>query len=290
MLTCIYCGPFVQRWLTSSCIKVSAHLRGDVQPSSSKCSIPASSQCRKKSRIVPILDIPQYQLTFDQLASTSTLLGLALGACAAFHTERSTRSLWIIDMAESTSQTMKQQMEEIYDGLRSKLKDVPEVDAKELKELLERKQQGEKIAVVDVRMDDEAAVSMIPGGVLKKKDFESRRDDFKDHIVVCYCTIGYRSGLYVQDLVKQNIDARNLKGSILAWTHEGYPLVSAYDSKAGSSSSEDEATLTKKVHTFGKKWQLQGDGYEAVVFENPPWISVIWSQVQTKLPRWLRSA
>lgn len=39
-------------------------------------------------------------------------------------------------------------------------------------------------------------------------------------------------------------------------THEGLPLV------------EPDGKETKKVHTYGPKWAMQGEGYEAVWF--PP--------------------
>lgn len=47
-----------------------------------------------------------------------------------------------------------------------------------------------------------------------------------------------------------------------AWlqTQEGLPLVTG----AGS-----EERPTTKVHVFGKQWELQGEGYEAVMFDWP---------------------
>lgn len=41
-----------------------------------------------------------------------------------------------------------------------------------------------------------------------------------------------------------------------AQTHEGYPLV------------DKSNNPTKKVHVFGEKWRIQGEGYEAETY-NP---------------------
>lgn len=45
-------------------------------------------------------------------------------------------------------------------------------------------------------------------------------------------------------------------GQCMLQTQEGYPLVK------GDGSQEP----TTKVHTFGKAWDLVGDGYESVLF------------------------
>ena len=59
--------------------------------------------------------------------------------------------------------------------------------------------QGGKLVIVDVRTKDEQDVSMIEGA-MRKDDFEARKDEFKGHKVIAYCTIGYRSGKYVETL------------------------------------------------------------------------------------------
>ena len=40
----------------------------------------------------------------------------------------------------------------------------------------------------------------------------------KEKRLVVYCTIGYRSGKYAQELAKQGIKAENLEGGVLAWS------------------------------------------------------------------------
>ncbi|CAI5464240.1 unnamed protein product [Closterium sp. Yama58-4] len=94
---------------------------------------------------------------------------------------------------------------------------------------------GRRVVVVDTRTEEEAAVSMIPGGTLKQSDFERQMGRFSDHQVVCYCTIGYRSGNYARMLRSHHsMHASNLRGSILAWTHHGLPLTSLYHPETGS--------------------------------------------------------
>ncbi|CAI5996340.1 unnamed protein product [Closterium sp. NIES-65] len=94
---------------------------------------------------------------------------------------------------------------------------------------------GRRVVVVDTRTEEESAVSMIPGGTLKQSDFERQMGRFSDHQVVCYCTIGYRSGNYARMLHSHHsMHAANLKGSILAWTHHRLPLTSLYHPQTGS--------------------------------------------------------
>ena len=77
--------------------------------------------------------------------------------------------------------------------------------------------------------------------------------------IVCYCTIGFRSGLFAKKLGGRGIPASNLKGSLLAWTYEQGELVDA----AGGS--------TKQVHTYGRRWALAADGYQAVYYRSLGW-------------------
>ena len=99
-------------------------------------------------------------------------------------------------------------------------------------------------------------------------------------------TAGYRSGKYANMLLAEGFNVKNLEGSILSWvtdpphcmghhsalvaapssdrgvfgskqTHEGYPLVTG-----------PNAEPTKRVHVFGEKWLIQGEGYEAVWYQH----------------------
>ncbi|HVW38199.1 MAG TPA: rhodanese-like domain-containing protein [Pirellulales bacterium] len=136
---------------------------------------------------------------------------------------------------------------ERYYGLCAKLlPKVPEVSAAELVERIKH----ERLAIVDVREPHEQAVSMIPGAI-SRTEFEARKDDFRNIPIIAYCTLGFRSGKFAARLRDEGLDAYNLRGAILAWTHTGQPLVDA----------EGE---TRRVHVYGRKWNLVASGYEGV--------------------------
>ena len=141
----------------------------------------------------------------------------------------------------------RQRIDELYAGYRSSFPDVPEVTASELAVLLE----DDEVVLVDVREANERAVSTIPGA-LTREQFKARGETLRGRRVVTYCTIGYRSGLFAEELRGRGFDAWNLAGSILSWTHAGRPLV------------DDQGGLTHRVHVYGRKWDLAAEGYEAV--------------------------
>jgi sodium/bile acid cotransporter 7 len=133
---------------------------------------------------------------------------------------------------------------------------VPEVDAGEL--LSKYHQNPRNLVVVDVRTEAERAVSVIKGAVTKEQYEADVNGEYVGKKVVAYCTIGYRSGKYVEKLIKdKGVDAYNLRGSILAWTHAGGPLETA------------DGTPTNVVHTWGKAWALPRRDHVAVYFDRP---------------------
>jgi len=104
------------------------------------------------------------------------------------------------------------------------------------------------VVLVDVRPPKERAVSMIPGAVSQER-FEGNREAYAGRLVVAYCTIGHRSGLYTEELVRQGVLARNLRGSLLAWAHA--------DRAFANGSGE-----TRRAHVYGRRWNLLPDGFE----------------------------
>lgn len=143
----------------------------------------------------------------------------------------------------------RERIEELYREYRQDFPEAPEVDVEELVRM--RRDKDQDVIVVDAREPEERAVSIIPGAI-SKDQFQEAEDEYKDKTIVAYCTIGYRSGQLVEELRAKNLDAYNLKGSILAWTHAGQPVV------------DPEGSETKRVHTYGRRWALLPDGYEAV--------------------------
>lgn len=125
--------------------------------------------------------------------------------------------------------------------------DVPGISVANL-QVLEAEQ---PIVLVDCREDVERAVSMVPGAI-SKADFEANAAAYREHLVVTYCTIGYRSGVYAADLIGRDFDAINLKGGVLAWAHANQPFIAP---------GGDE---TRRVHVYGAQWDLLPDGYESV--------------------------
>jgi sodium/bile acid cotransporter 7 len=137
-------------------------------------------------------------------------------------------------------------IEQLYGRSRGRFSGVPEVSAAELAGL----QASRPILLVDVRNPEERAVSIIPGAITAE-ELEERWNEALTRPVVTYCTIGHRSGIAARKLRERGVDAYNLAGAILAWTHHGGELV-------------DAEGPTRRVHVGGPKWALQADGYEPV--------------------------
>ena len=148
---------------------------------------------------------------------------------------------------ELTVEEKQRRIDEMYAGYRTEFPAVPSVGVEALLEALEG---PDAPILVDVRTDEERRVSTIPGAI-SKDELEARAGDLDGRPIVTYCTIGYRSGLYADELRRRGFEAANLEGSILAWTHTGRPL-------------EHEGEPTRRVHVYGPTWDLAGDGFESV--------------------------
>ncbi|GBD93419.1 hypothetical protein BMS3Abin05_01002 [bacterium BMS3Abin05] len=100
----------------------------------------------------------------------------------------------------------------------------------------------DSVVLLDVRSAKERRISMIPNAI-SQKEFEKNIEQYKQHKIIVYCTIGYRSGKQVVKMRKRGLDAYNLIGGVLAWSHEGQFF-----------SASDGDSL--RVHVYGKKWNL----------------------------------
>lgn len=107
------------------------------------------------------------------------------------------------------------------------------------------------LLLVDVRDQRESAVSMLPGAITRA-DFEARRASYRNHRIVPYCTVGYRSAHYTQELIREGLDAMNFDGSIMAWVEAGLPLVTP------------SGEPTVRVHTWSRAIEAP-PGYVQVV-------------------------
>lgn len=74
-------------------------------------------------------------------------------------------------------------------------------------------------------------------------------ENYKNRIIIAYCTIGNRSGRYLNKLKQSAIETYNLIGGILSWAQRA--LVNADD-------------LTKEVHVYGPKWNLLPNDFKSV--------------------------
>ena len=146
----------------------------------------------------------------------------------------------------NTSEARQNKIENLYQGYRQAFPNVNEVSPQGV---LDLKSTGPTI-LVDVRTPKEQAVSMLPSAITQDA-FEAAREKYRHHTIVTYCTIGARSGEYAETLRQDGLEVFNLRGSLLAWTHAGLPLV------------DGEGEPTKSVHTYGNRWNLVADGYEA---------------------------
>jgi len=110
---------------------------------------------------------------------------------------------------------------------------VSELKTKDLKDLI----------LVDVRKNEEFAVSHIPGAVNLEDPFDiAELASQSDKHIIIYCSVGYRSAAVVHELNNLGItNATNLEGSIFEWANEDLPLV-------------NEAGSTRDVHPYDEFW------------------------------------
>lgn len=140
-----------------------------------------------------------------------------------------------------------EQIEQMFSEYREAFPEVPSISAKRLEEMLEEP----TTLLVDVREPAEREISWIPGSI-PVEDFKSNLERYRGASIVAYCTIGDRSGRFARELREnEGLEAANLAGGILMWAHAGGALV-------------DADGPTTRVHTYGGKWSLLPEGYEAL--------------------------
>ena len=117
--------------------------------------------------------------------------------------------------------------------------------------------QGLSVWLVDVRSDEEQRVSMI-SGAMTRAEYAARRASEQPDRVVAYCTLGIRSGQWVDQHQSTDVPAFNLSGELSAgrmWLGH-------------SSSRVDNGAVTRpstrRVHVQGEFWNLIAEGYDAV--------------------------
>ncbi len=149
-------------------------------------------------------------------------------------------------MTAMSDEAKRERIEAIYRKSKRSFPRIADLTAEELQGRLAE----ENVVVVDVRSPEEQAVSMIDGAITSG-EFEARLEAYEGATVVAYCTLGHRSGLYVQELQSRGWTALNLIGAIVAWTHVGGALA-------------DGDGPTRMVHVWDRRYNLAAEGYEPV--------------------------
>ena len=139
-------------------------------------------------------------------------------------------------------------LERMVEAIKADYPDVATISAATLREALP----SGDFVLVDVRTSKERAVSTLPGAI-GAEVFEARLAELTaaGKTVVAYCTIGARSSDYARRMGKRGVEVLNLEGSVLAWTHAGGEFTTG-------------SGPTRRVHVYGRRWNLVADGYETV--------------------------
>lgn len=133
-------------------------------------------------------------------------------------------------------------VEALYDSMVATRPSIPTVDVEDL---------TSDMVLVDVRPEVERAVSTLPGAVPLER-LQADPSAFQGKKVVFFCTLGVRSHDTTRAWSERGLDVANLRGSALAWTHAGRPLVTP------------DGERTTRLHTWSQAFALQAEGYEAV--------------------------
>lgn len=127
-------------------------------------------------------------------------------------------------------------------------KEVIQLMNEQQKTVQKSKQSGQpspvaEFVLIDVRSDKEIAVSIIPGAITKN-DFEKNQADYRDKLIIPYCTVGGRSEKYAKQLLQDGWKVKNYKGSILEWVGAEQPLVTV------------KGEPTHRVHTYSNRYRV----------------------------------
>lgn len=138
----------------------------------------------------------------------------------------------------------------LYAEYKDAFPGVSDISAKDAMQMMKS---GQNLVFVDTRSSEEMAVSMLPKAISQKMFLDAGTTSYKDSVIVSYCTISYRSGLFARNLAMDGQEIFNLRGGLLAWVLEGGEVF-------------DRDGATRHVHVWGDKWKLAPEGYEMIVF------------------------
>jgi sodium/bile acid cotransporter 7 len=138
---------------------------------------------------------------------------------------------------------LDQRLEALIADVEEEVGDVPVIGAAALMQSVAA---GKPPILLDVRSDEERGISVIAGAVTNADSIPPGAR------VVVYCTVGLRSGIAARELRERGVDAVNLRGGILSWI------------AAGGSVVDPGGTPTRRVHVYGRRWDVMPAGFEAV--------------------------
>ncbi|MDB5102560.1 MAG: rhodanese domain protein [Fibrobacteres bacterium] len=131
---------------------------------------------------------------------------------------------------------------------------VPIIKAEALKAIID----DTNLILIDVRKPREQEVSMLPHAISTALFSATYRHGIpKEKRLVVYCTIGYRSGKYAEELAKQGVKAENLEGGVLAWSFAG--------GKFFTWNSVHELVETNRIHVYDPEWNIVHPDYIGIV-------------------------
>lgn len=129
------------------------------------------------------------------------------------------------------------------------------ISANEVQQL---EQDGTRAILVDVRTADERSVSMLRGAVTSTQfdALVARNEIDKSMLIVPYCTIGYRSGVFADKIAAEGFsNVRNSEGIVL-WSY----------SDAAARIVNDKDQPVTRVHVYGDTWDLAHSSFTTVRF------------------------
>lgn len=137
----------------------------------------------------------------------------------------------------------------MYAQYRQNFPEVPDMAAAEAMRLYS---EGE-LQFIDVRETEEIQTATLPGAI-DKETFLRNKTAFSTKTLVAFCTIGYRSGVFAQEMAQAGLTVTNLAGGILAWVSEGGKVY-------------DQHGETRRLHVYGPKWDLAPADFKTRQFD-----------------------
>ena len=147
---------------------------------------------------------------------------------------------------ELTNGDKRKKINNMYNEYKRQFPEVIDISTQEAMKLADMQQ----VVFIDAREPEEQMISMLPGAITER-EYLNHPEKYTDVVKIAYCTISYRSGLLAQKLQKNGVVLYNLQGGLLAWVHDGGKVF-------------DRNGESKRIHVYGRKWNLGPTGYEAI--------------------------